>query len=118
MVTPTLRVMGERRKCTFNIIIIILTSCPHPCKLSLFREYRTKTFDDHSDDPDQIAYTQQKIFRFDENRTRAGLAETDTICTINIPLVVSAHTALTVYIPHHLHQHYIPQCNSTATFHT
>lgn len=55
-------------------------------------EHRAKTFTDASQDPDQITYTQQKIFTFDGNKSGEGLSDTDTICTINIPLVVSAMT--------------------------
>lgn len=54
-----------------------------------YSEYRTKNFTGDSKDVDQITYTQQKIFFFDNKTSGAGLAETDMIYTINIPLVVS-----------------------------
>lgn len=50
-------------------------------------ENRTKNFIDVPD-KDQLTYTQHKIFHFDSSTSELGVAETDIICTINIPLVV------------------------------
>ena len=54
-----------------------------------YREYRTKDIAGFSDDKEQVTYTQKKVFYFDQDATGPNLTETDTICTINIPFIVS-----------------------------
>ena len=44
-----------------------------------------------SDDEEFLTYNQTRLFVFNQNATGPGLLETDTICTVNIPLVVSAN---------------------------
>ena len=55
------------------------------------REYRSKQFLNTSSDDKRISYNQTRVFYFDESASKAGVAENDTICTINLPLVVSPH---------------------------
>ena len=54
-----------------------------------YRENRTKHFHGLSPDGSLLTYTQTKLFHFDSNKSGDGLQEADTICTINLPLVVS-----------------------------
>ena len=50
-----------------------------------------------SPDGSLLTYNQTRLFHFDQERTGEGLSERDTICTVNIPLVVStAHMQLTI----------------------
>ena len=53
------------------------------------RENRTKFIKEVSSDQTTLTYTQQKVFHFDAANSAAGLSEDDTICTVNLPLVVS-----------------------------
>ena len=57
-----------------------------------YRETRIKTVLNTSADGSLLTYNQSRIFNFSPETSGAGLRETDTICTINIPLVVSAFT--------------------------
>lgn len=53
------------------------------------RETRTKRVMNVSSDGELLTYNQTRLFVFNQETTRAGLQENDTICTINLPLVVS-----------------------------
>ena len=53
------------------------------------RETRDKTVLDISEDGELLTYNQTRFFVFSQETSGAGLQENDTICTINIPLVVS-----------------------------
>ena len=53
------------------------------------RESRTKQFHGYSAGGTLLNYTQTKLFHFDSTHSGKGLKENDTICTINLPLVVS-----------------------------
>ena len=55
----------------------------------IYRESRTKQFLNFSKDKDTLTYNQSRVFHFDESASVAGLKESDIICTINIPFVVS-----------------------------
>ena len=57
--------------------------------LPLCRENRTKYFTGFSSDLKLLTYNQTKIFHFDNGTSGSGLNETDLICTINVPLIVS-----------------------------
>ena len=50
-----------------------------------------------SDSSNELKYTQTKLFHFDRNLTAANLTEKDTICTINLALVVSMTHCTTLY---------------------
>ena len=54
----------------------------------LYRETRIKTVLDTSEDGSLLTFNQSRIFNFSPETSGAGLRETDTICTVNIPLVV------------------------------
>lgn len=54
----------------------------------VYRETRNKTIMEISSDGEQLTYNQTRIFVFSQETTGAGLQENDTICTINLPLVV------------------------------
>ena len=54
----------------------------------MYRETRIKTVLNTSADGSLLTYNQSRIFNFSPETSGAGLRETDTICTINIPLVV------------------------------
>lgn len=65
----------------------------------MHREIRTKEVLDISDDGEELTYNQTRLFIFNQSTTGEGLQESDIICTINLPLVVSdAHTPCPVYI--------------------
>lgn len=53
------------------------------------RETRIKNILNTSADGSLLTYNQTRIFNFSPETSGAGLRETDVICTINIPLVVS-----------------------------
>ena len=53
------------------------------------RETRTKDVLNISSDGTLLTYNQTRIFKYSQETTGAGLQENDTICTINLPLVVS-----------------------------
>ena len=55
---------------------------------SCYREYRRKQFIELSPDQRFLKYTQTKVFYFDVAASGPGLAESDTVCTINIPFIV------------------------------
>ena len=55
---------------------------------SVYREYRRKQFIEFSPDQQFLKYNQTKVFYFDRDATDPRLSESDTICTINIPLIV------------------------------
>lgn len=55
----------------------------------MFREVRVKTALYRSVDGELLTYNQTRQFFFNQETTGEGLQESDTICTINIPLVVS-----------------------------
>lgn len=57
-----------------------------------FRETRVKTVLSISSDGELLTYNQSRLFEFSQETTRPGLQEADTICTINIALVVSVAT--------------------------
>ena len=63
--------------------------------LTRAREERKKTFLSVSPDGSELTYNQSKLFYWDSGTSGAGLLENDTICTINIPLLVSllSHSA-------------------------
>ncbi|XP_003387595.1 PREDICTED: lysosome membrane protein 2-like [Amphimedon queenslandica] len=54
-----------------------------------YREYRIKYFNtsDLLDGDNVLQYTQRKTFHFSSSTSQNNTSETDTICTINIPLV-------------------------------
>ena len=54
----------------------------------LCRETRTKDIINMSDDGELLTYNQTRVFHFNQDTTGQGLQENDTICTVNIPLVV------------------------------
>ena len=59
------------------------------CELVLsIREERLKTFLYVSPDGTELTYNQSKLFYWDASTSGGGLQENDTICTINIPLLV------------------------------
>ena len=57
------------------------------------REERKKFFQSVSPDGSQLTYNQSKLFFWDSATSGAGLQENDTICTINIPLLVALFTS-------------------------
>ena len=65
------------------------TCCAVYISLPPNREYRTKNFNNESlfENRTKLNYTQDEYFIFDQNASGPGLAETDMICTVNIPLV-------------------------------
>ena len=74
----------------FNLFII---DSFHTIKINLvivwlYRETRIKTVLDTSEDGSLLTFNQSRIFNFSPETSGAGLRETDTICTVNIPLVV------------------------------
>ena len=74
----------------FNLLVI---DSFHTIKINLVivwlcRETRIKTVFDTSADGSLLTFNQSRIFNFSPETSGAGLRETDTICTINIPLVV------------------------------
>ena len=53
-------------------------------------EYRNKEFiNEDSADNSMINYTQSKTFFFHKETSNPNVSESDTICTISIPMVVS-----------------------------
>lgn len=54
-----------------------------------FSEHRTKKLIETTNQT-ELNYTQTKVFIIDSGKSGKGLSDSDKICTINIPLVVSA----------------------------
>ena len=61
------------------------------------REFRTKNLTKFSSDKLLLTYTQSKLFYFDQNATGENLAESDIICTVNIPYIVSVFVYTYMY---------------------
>ena len=55
-----------------------------------------KTIMDISSDGELLTYNQTRLFVFSQETTGTGLQENDTICTINLPLVVGLGNANTM----------------------
>ena len=71
-----------------------LTSFHHSNELNYciyfpFSEHRTKKLIE-TNNQTELNYTQTKVFIIDSGKSGKGLSDSDKICTINIPLVVSA----------------------------
>lgn len=62
----------------------------HPNCFSHFREYRNKYFNESNllEEGKVLEYTQLKTFHFSPETSQENASESDTICTLNIPLVV------------------------------
>ena len=52
------------------------------------REVRKKTILNVSTDRSLLTYNQTRLFHFSQETSGEGLTETDTICTVNLPLIV------------------------------
>lgn len=55
---------------------------------SFYRELRLKNFN-KGENVSQLSYTSTQYYYFNSNYSGSGLSESDVICTINIPLMVS-----------------------------
>ena len=53
-----------------------------------YRETRIKYVLDTSQDESLLTYNQTRLFHFSPNTSSPEVSEDDTICTINLPLVV------------------------------
>ena len=42
-----------------------------------------------SEDRDELSYTQTQYYYYNHNASGSGLSESDVICTVNIPLMVT-----------------------------
>ena len=53
-----------------------------------YRETRVKNVLNISEDGSLLTYNQTRVFHFSPETSGEGLSEEDTICTINLPIVV------------------------------
>ena len=51
-----------------------------------------------SEDGSLLTYSQTRVFHFSQNTSGPGLSEDDTICTINLPLVVSYYCVICIIV--------------------
>ena len=57
--------------------------------ININRETRVKNVLNVSEDGSRLTYNQTRLFHFSPETSGEGLSEVDTICTINLPIVVS-----------------------------
>jgi hypothetical protein len=76
MIESIMTLMPLGNTCLLAIIIII------------YRETRVKNVLNVSADGSLLTYNQTRLFHFSLETSGEGLSEVDTICTINLPIVV------------------------------